>query len=435
MQAIAHWNPEDPAFWQSRGRRVAARNAWISGAALLVAYAVWMLWPALAAQLPAAGFRYTLNQRCWLAAVPALSGATLRLFFAFGVPAFGGRRWTAMTMAGLLLPVAGTALAVQDPSTPFEVMLGLALLCGLGGASFASTMAHIADLYPGERVGGPLSLNAGLGNVGLVLAQLAVPLAVAAAPLALGHAALLWMPLIAAAAAAAWFGMDDLAGRRNAFAEQAVIVLRRHNWLMSWLYLGSFGSFLGYTAAFPLLLPASFPGLDPLPLVWLGPLLGAALRPLGARLGERLGGARVTLWSFAALAAGTLGAIAAVHAGRPGLFVAAFGLLFAAAGVGCGSTFGMIPRLFAAPPDAAAALTPAEATRERHAGQVEARAALGFASAVGAYGGFVIPKALGSSLQSTGSPEAALWVFLAFYLSCLAITWWHYARRYAPMPC
>ncbi len=449
VQAIPRWNPEDPVFWKNRGRRVATRNAWISGAALVVAYAVWMLWPALVAWLPGAGFHFSVNQLFWLAAAPALSGATLRLFFAFGVPAFGGRRWTTMTMAGLMLPVLGTGLALQDLSTRYESLLALALLCGLGGASFASTMAHISSLYPSERVGTPLGLNAGLGNLGLAVVHGLVPLALAhglvgtplagpgGMPLWLGDAALAWLPLVALAALAAWFGMDDLAQLRSGFAEQAVIVLRKHNWLMSWLYLGSFGSFLGFTAAFPLLLSSQYPGLDAMAMAWAGPLAGAAMRPLGGWLSDRHGGARVTLWCFGAMVLATLLVIAGLPAagGHAGSFIAGFAGLFAATGIACGSTFRMIPRIFVRTVAPSNELTPTELARARHAGHVEAGAALGFCSALGAYGGFVIPKVLGSSLAWTGTAEAALWLFLAFYVSCLAITWWHYARRFAPMPC
>lgn len=432
VPAIAHWNPEDPAFWRDSGRRIAARNLWISVAALTLSFAVWMLWSAVVVHLPAAGFRYSTNQLFWLAAAPALCGATLRLVYAFGVPLLGGRRWTALSTAVLALPCLGTGIAVQDPATPYEAMLALSLLCGLGGASFASSMAHISYLYPKRRLGFALGLNAGLGNLGLALVQFVVPMAVATgfvgapqaaaggAPVWLQNAGFVWLPFVALVALAAWFGMDDLAEVHSGFAEQAVIVLRPHTWRMSWLYIGTFGSFVGYTAAFPLLMHSEFPALDPAALAWAGPLTGALLRPLGGWLSDRAGGARVTFWVFAAM----LGALPLAMQGLPGAdggrgpapFVAAFALLFAAAGIGCGSTFRMIPRIFA---------------RSR----VEAAAALGFCGALGAYGGFVIPKSFGTSIALTGSPDAALWLFVAFYASCLAITWWHYARRFAPMPC
>jgi NNP family nitrate/nitrite transporter-like MFS transporter len=240
-----------------------------------------------------------------------------------------------------------------------------------------------------------------------------VPVVIAGGALHL--AGFVWAPLIVLCSAAVWFGMNDLAQARGSFAEQAVIFRRKHNWLMCWLYGGCFGSFIGFAAAMPLLLQQAFPQHgDLLFAMWLGPLVGALMRPLGGWLADRHGGARVTLWTFAAMSVG----IAALIAGLPGRFalvVGALALLFVAAGIGNGSTFRMIPVIFG--------------------GGKEAAAVLGFSSAVGAYGGFFIPKALGTAVSLSGQPHAALWVFLAFYLSCLAITWWYYARRFAPMPC
>lgn len=470
MHSATRWIPEDEAFWRAHGQRVASRNLWLSIPALMLALAVWMLWSVLVVHLPAAGFRYNANQLFWLAALPALVGATLRVFYAFAVPLVGGRRWTALATASLIVPTLGIGLAVQDPQTPYTVMVVLALLCGLGGANFASSMAHISFFYPQAHKGYALGMNAGLGNLGVPLVQLAVPLAITAgvfgalggppqpgpdgAPMWLQNAGYVWVPLIAASALACWFGMDDLAEARAGIAEQAVIFARRHNWLLCWLHLGTFGSFVGYAAALPLLLQHQFPGTDTMPWVWLGPLAGALARMLGGWLADRLGGARVTLWAFGAMTLGVLAVlanlppVAATPAGDAAAmpsaasssslagFLAASLLLFVAAGVGNGSTFRMIPVVFVAERRRAArgrgALAQEQALRD---GNTEAAAALGFASAVGAYGGFVIPKACGSSIALTGGPGAALLTFVGFYLSCIAITWWHYGRRFAPARC
>ncbi|HET9823086.1 MAG TPA: NarK family nitrate/nitrite MFS transporter [Burkholderiaceae bacterium] len=451
---IAHWNPEDPAFWTRSGQRIATRNLWLSIPALMLAFAVWMVWSVVVVNLPRVGFHYTTNQLFWLAALPALCGATLRVFYAFAVPVFGGRRWTALATVSLLLPALGIGMAVRNPDTPYETMVLLALLCGLGGGNFASSMAHISFFYPERRKGYALGMNAGLGNLGVSLAQLVVPLvvgvgcfgALGGAPqrtpegeLWLQNAGFVWVPLIAACALAAWFGMDDLAEAKAGFAEQAVIFRRKHNWLMCWLYIGTFGSFIGHAAGAPLLLHSQFPRVDLLQVAWLGPLLGALARPLGGWLADRLGGARVTLWSFVAMAAAVATMLYGLpRDGRPGQLdslLAATAALFVAAGLGNGSLFRMIPIVFLTERRRAAGLADAaqeEATRE---GNLEAAAVLGFASAIGAYGGFFIPKSYGTSIALTGGPEAALVVFLVFYLSCIAITWWHYARRFAPMPC
>ena len=178
MPVVHEWNPEDRRFWAAKGRAVAARNLGLSVASLVLSFAVWMLWSVVVVHLPAAGFRYSTNQLFWLAALPALCGATLRIFYAFAVPVLGGRRFTVLATASLLLPAVGLGLAVQDPGTPFEWMVVLALLCGLGGGNFASSMANISFFYPNERKGYALGLNAGLGHLGLALAQWLVPLAI-----------------------------------------------------------------------------------------------------------------------------------------------------------------------------------------------------------------------------------------------------------------
>jgi MFS transporter, NNP family, nitrate/nitrite transporter len=460
MTIIQDWNPEDRGFWDRRGHAVARRNLWLSIPALALAFAVWMLWSVVVVHLPAAGFRYSTNQLFWLTALPALCGATLRIFYAFAVPMIGGRRFTTLATASLLLPAVGIGLAVQDPNTPFEWMVVLALLCGLGGGNFASSMANISFFFPSGRQGTALGLNAGLGHLGVALVQMLVPLAISAGvfgvfagpaqstaqgPMWLQNAGFIWLPLILASTAAAWFGMDDLADKHAGMAEQAVIFTRKHNWLMCWLYLGTFGSFIGFAASLPMLAQSQFQRADALHLVWLGPLIGAVLRPLGGWMADRWGGARVTFWIFVAMALAAALALLCLPAtaitkqpGQGGHFIgflAAFGVLFAASGIGNGSTFRMISSLFIAERMRRAEDLPSAQALAAKEGAVEAAAALGFASAIGAYGGFFIPKSVGSSLAMTGSASAALAMFVVFYLSCIALTWWAYSRRNAPYPC
>ena len=456
---IAHWNPEDPAFWERTGSAVARRNLWISIPALTLAFAVWMVWSVVVVNLPSVGFRFSTNQLFWLASLPALCGATLRIFYSFAVPIFGGRRWTAISTASLLLPALGIGFAVQDPTVPYEVFVVLALLCGFGGGNFASSMANISFFYPKARKGTALGLNAGLGNLGVSIVQFVVPLVITAGvfgalggepqlvskagvetPMWLQNAGFVWVPFIAVCAVAAWFGMNDLSEAKASFAEQAVIFKRKHNWLMCWLYIGTFGSFIGYSAGFPLLIKSQFPGVDALAYAWLGPLVGALVRPVGGWLSDQLGGARVTFWTFIAMGAGVVGVLQFLpvngQGGSFGGFLAAFLALFAASGVGNGSTFRMIPIIFLTERQRAAqgqgAAVEASAVRDANK---EAAAVLGFSSAVGAYGGFFIPKSYGTSIALTGGPAGALYVFLAFYVTCVAVTWWYYSRRNAPMPC
>ncbi|WP_305825478.1 NarK family nitrate/nitrite MFS transporter [Massilia brevitalea] len=453
---ISTWEPEVPAFWQSRGKSTANRNLWISIPALMLAFAIWMVWSVVVVNLPAIGFKYSTNQLFWLAAVPGLSGATLRIFYSFMVPIFGGRKWTAISTASLMIPALGIGFAVQDPNTSYPTMLVLSLLCGFGGGNFASSMSNISFFFPKAQKGYALGMNAGLGNLGVSAVQFVVPLVITAAVFGgepqtwvkaaqtkqvwLQNAGFIWVPFILLSALAAWFGMNDLASAKASFSEQAVIFKRKHNWLMCWLYIGTFGSFIGYSAAFPLLTSTLFPDVNPLQYAFVGPLVSALARVAGGWISDKLGGARVTVWTFAAMIVAVLGVLHFLPgAGNPGNFAGFFGMflvLFACTGVGNASTFRMIPVIFltlhqrasAGQPEAVKAQAIASANKE-------AAAVLGFTSAIAAYGAFFIPKSYGTSIALTGSANAALWCFIGFYVSCIAVTWWFYSRKGAEMPC
>ncbi|MFZ0266064.1 MFS transporter [Caulobacter sp.] len=447
---LTDWRPEDADFWRASGKAVARRNLWISVPNLLLAFSVWMVWSMVIAKLKLVGFKFTTEQLFWLAALPALSGATLRIFYSFMVPIFGGRRWTALATLSLLIPAIGIGLVVQDPTTPYGVFVGLALACGLGGGNFASSMANISFFFPKSEKGAALGLNAGFGNLGVSVMQFLVPVVIGLAlfgPLAgapqtivdhgvtkhiwLQNAAYVWVPFIVAAAVAAWFGMNDIASARASFADQAVIFSRKHNWIMCWLYLGTFGSFLGFSAAFPLLTKTLFPDINVLQLAFLGPLIGAGSRALTGGVSDRFGGDRVTQWSFLALAVGVLGVLAGVGAygAAPSfpIFFASFLWLFFWTGVGNASTFQMIPTIVRA--DMPRLMPQATAEASQRAAEMESAAIVGFTSAIAAFGGFFIPKAFGDSLKATGNPQIALYVFLGFYVSCVIVNWAFYARK------
>jgi NNP family nitrate/nitrite transporter-like MFS transporter len=452
---LHQWYPEDPQFWASKGRRIARRNLWISIPNLFLAFAVWSLWSILVVKLPQLGFSYTPNQLFWLAALPALSGATLRIFYSFMVPAFGGRRWTAISTASLLLPCLWLGVALQNTETSYLVMLILALLCGFGGGNFASSMANISFFFPRAEKGGALGMNAGLGNLGVSAAQLLAPLIIAGSVfgslggegtlatsgpqagqlLWLQNAALIWVPFIVIGAVAAWFGMNDIASAKSSFSEQAVIFTRKHTWLMCWLYLGAFGSFIGFAAGFPLLSGMLFPDVNAMHYAFVGPLLGALARPMGGVVADKLGGARVTLWVFIVMIVGVIGVLQFLpndeSAGHFGGFFSMFLLLFVAAGIANGSTFRMVPVMFLSLRQRVLGATE-QANIE---GNREAAAVIGFISAIAAYGGFFIPRAYGMSFELTGSVGAALMAFIVFYVSCVLLTWWYYARQNAEVPC
>lgn len=455
---LTRWEPENPAFWQQEGRAVARRNLWISIPALTLAFAVWMVWSVVVVNLPNVGFRFSTDQLFWLAALPALSGATLRIFYSFLVPIVGGRRWTAISTASLLIPALGIGLAVQDPDTSFPVMLLLALLCGFGGGNFSSSMANISFFYPKAEKGYALGMNAGLGNLGVSLMQFVVPLVITLGLFgALGgeaqqwvkgdevrqvwlqNAGFVWVPFILLASVAAWFGMNDIADARASFSEQAVIFRRAHNWIMCWLYLGTFGSFIGFSAGLAMLIKAQFPEVNPTQYAFIGPLVGALVRPAGGWLADKVGGARVTFWTFLLMIFAVFGVMFFLPGNGQGSFsgfLAMFIALFALSGIGNGSTFRMIPVIFLSERLRAAEGQGEAAQRQARAdGARESAAVLGFSAAIGAYGGFFIPKSFGSSIALTGSVDAALWAFIAFYVSCLVVTWWYYSRRNAPMPC
>ena len=456
-RVISDWQPEDADYWHHTGHRIATRNLAISIPALLLAFAVWVLFSAVSISLPRIGFGFSTDQLFWLVALPSLSGATLRIFYSFVIPIFGGRRWTALSTATLLLPTIWLGFAVQDPATPFWVFVVIAILCGFGGANFSSSMSNISFFYPKQRQGMALGLNAGLGNVGVSVAQLVVPLVItvglfgalggAAQPLADGGGALflqnagfIWVPFIVVAAFAAWFGMNDLTSARSSFAEQSVIFRRKHNWLMCWLYIGTFGSYIGFSAGFPMLVKSQFPDVNPMTYAFIGPLLGALMRSVGGSLADRFGGARLTFWVFALMVVAVFGVLRFLpHGGQGGNFTGflfSFMALFVLSGIGNGTTFRMIPVIFRTLHERLSASADANGRQAAmHQASIESAAVVGFSGAIGAYGGFFIPKSYGSSITLTGSPDMALYGFIAFYITCLAVTWWWYYRRGAEAPC
>jgi MFS transporter, NNP family, nitrate/nitrite transporter len=457
---LVDWRPDDEDFWATTGRRIAHRNLWLSMPALLLAFAVWVVWSVIVVELPRIGFTFTTNQLFWLAALPGLSGALFRALYSFVVPIFGGRNWTVFSTMLLLLPTLWIGYAVQDPSTNYAVFAAIALLCGLGAGNFSSSMANISFFYPKRLQGTALGLNAGVGNLGVGLAQLIAPIAIyGGALLILGgsaqsrvdqgvttqvwlqNAGFIWVPFIVLATVAAWFGMDNIATLRAGFAEQVAIIKHKHQWLMSWLYTGTFGSFIGLAAGFPMLVNTEFPAVDAFKFAFIGPLLAAIVRPIGGWLADREGGARITLWSFVVMAAASLSAILFLSTANGGGnvrgFVLMFMILFLAAGIGNGTTMRMIPIIFRTLRERGVSDHNDAATLEqaRREGSTEGAAAVGFSSAVAAFGGFFIPIACGASISLTGSPQGALIFFSVFYVSCVVVTWRWYSRQGAEVAC
>jgi NNP family nitrate/nitrite transporter-like MFS transporter len=344
--------------------------------------------------------------------VPSLVGATLRIPYTFAVPVFGGRNWTIVSALLLLLPTGALILTVGDPTTPFPVLLGAAALAGLGGGNFASSMANISFFFPEKEKGAALGWNAAGGNIGTAAVQLAVPLViVAGAGVALDRAGLIFIPFILLAAFLAWRWMDNLSSAKADPRSFAVAVHHKHTWVISFIYIGTFGSFIGYAGAFPTLLAAQFPEVA-IPLAFLGALVGSVARPLGGILADRVGGAVVTIGAFAVMALGAVGAVLALGSGSFPLFFGSFLGLFVATGVGNGSVYRMIPAVFRASGGTAKA----------------AAGCIGIAGAIGAFGGFLIPRGFALSTTVAGSIVPALWLFIGVYVVMALVCWLVYGR-------
>ncbi|MFG1707872.1 MFS transporter [Nonomuraea sp. M3C6] len=418
---IADWHPDDPAFWESSGKHVARRNLIFSIVAEHLGFTVWTLWSIVATKMGA--YEFTTDQLFWLVALPNLIGSVLRVPYTFGPARFGGRNFTVVSALLLLIPAVLLGVAVRDPGTPYWLFLVIAALAGVGGGNFASSMANITYFYPRNKQGIALGLNAAGGNVGVSSVQLVMPLVIGS--LGLAAAGWFWIPFIVVAGACAWFFMDNLTSAKADAREQLTVAGKAQTWIMSFLYIGTFGSFIGYSTAFPLLSKSLFPEAPFAAVAFAGPLVGSLIRPVGGWLADRLGGAPVTLWNFAAMGGGVLLVWTASTSGNFWLFFLAFQLLFLTSGIGNGSTYRMIPAIF----QAKAVAERGEGEEALLYGKRQASAAIGIISAVGALGGFLINRAFGMSFAAAGTPAPAFLAFALFYLACLALTWWCYTRK------
>jgi NNP family nitrate/nitrite transporter-like MFS transporter len=391
-----------------------------------IGFSVWSMFSVLALFM---GPEYGIDPagKFFLVAVASLVGAVLRVPYGFAVARFGGRNWTIFS-AGLLLVPTTALLIVMHPGTSYTTFMAVAILTGVGGANFASSMTNINNFYPLRLKGWALGMNAGGGNIGVAVVQL-LGLAVIGV-VGAGHPRALlsvYIPLIVVATVLSARYMDNLGPVRNDTGAAKEAVKEGHTWIMSFLYIGTFGSFIGYSFAFGLVLQNQF-GRTPLQaasLTFIGPLLGSLIRPVGGQLADRLGGAKVTLWNFGlmALAAGGV-VIASVQESLP-LFIGAFIALFILTGVGNGSTYKMIPGIFRAKA-AAKGMTGEDAAvyARRLSG-----ASMSLIGAVGALGGLGINLSLRQSFLSVGSGTGAFIAFLVYYGVCFMVTWAVYLRR------
>jgi len=526
-QGLEDWDPENKKQWESWGKKIAFRNLWISIPSLLCGFAVWLYWGIITVQMLNLGFPFAKSDLFSLMAIAGLSGATLRIPSTFFIRLAGGRNTIFLTTAMLIMPAIGAGFALQDPNTPLWVFQVLALLSGLGGGNFASSMSNISFFFPKKMQGLSLGLNAGLGNFGVTTMQILIPLAMtfgifggdamilqstsgtligkipAGTETYIQNAGYLWLVFLIPLSIAAWLGMDNIkakhvspnlgappmaffqiivmlaiglavaafglwlmlpeAANGSGFGISKYIVIpiviaatvmllkmlpgsigeslkrqyqifkHSHTWVMTVIYTMTFGSFIGFAASFPLAIKVIFGfqhvmdangvmthdlanpnGPSALMYAWMGPFIGALIRPAGGWISDRLGGAFVTQICSVVMIGSALGVAyymkLAYGSATPEVyftpFLLLFLLLFAATGIGNGSTFRTIAVVF----------------NKEQAGPV-----LGWTSAVAAYGAFIIPKVLGEQIKLT-TPEVALYGFAAFYMVCLVLNWFAYLR-------
>lgn len=430
-RSVDEWRPEDPDFWRRTGARVARRNLAHSVLTEHIGFSVFSMWAVLVLFL---GPAYGVDPagKFVLTAVPTAVGSVLRLPYTFAVARLGGRNWTIVSAAALLVPTALAAVLVR-PGVSYTTLVVLAALAGLGGGNFASSMANVNAFYPQRLKGRALGINAGGGNIGTATVQLVGLLVLATAGAA--HPRLLpviYLPLILLAAVGAVFRMDNLRAVRGERRAVREIARLPHTWVMSLLYVGTFGSFIGFGFAFGQVLQVQFHAQFDTPLkaaylTFIGPMAGSLARPLGGWAADRLGGARVTLWTFAAMATGALVVLLASLHDSLGLFLTGFVALFVLSGVGNGATYKMIPAVFQATARAEEAAGVSVERARRAAGR-RTSALIGLAGAVGAFGGVLVNIAFRQTFLSADNGDPAYLAFLGYYGLCLSLTWWVYLR-------
>ncbi|MEV0223993.1 nitrate/nitrite transporter [Streptomyces sp. NPDC050704] len=427
---IEHWDPEDEAFWNETGEKVAKRNLLFSVLSEHIGFSIWTMWSVLVLFM---GPEYGLTpaDKFMLTSMVTLVGAVVRVPYTFAVAIFGGRNWTIVSAALLLVPTVA-AFTVMEPGTSYSTFMLVGLLAGIGGGNFASSMTNINAFFPLRKKGWALGLNAGGGNIGVPVIQLAALAVIGASG---GPRVLLgiYIPLIVVAAVLAAIYMDNISSVKNDTGAAKDAARDGHTWIMSFLYIGTFGSFIGYSFAFGQVLQNQF-GRTPLEaayVTFIGPLLGSLIRPVGGWMADKYGGAKITLWNFVAMGAATGVIIVASMQKSLALFTVAFIALFVLTGLGNGSTYKMIPGIFQAKAVAKGLSGEAAAAYGRRL----SGASMGLIGAVGALGGVGINLAFRQSFLSYGSGTGAFVAFLAFYAVCFVVTWAVYLRRpAAPQP-
>ena len=416
--------------------KLAWQTLWVTTFSLTLAFSTWFLVSAIAPKLQGAGFQLSKEQLYWLTSMPGLSAGILRIIWTFLPPIVGTRRLVSGSTLLLLIPLTGWYFALQDPSTPFAVLLGLAFLAGLGGANFSGFMPSTSYFFPKSKQGTVLGIQAGIGNFGVSLAQLLTPwlisfgvigsslvfakknaegVLISSSNVWLHNAPLFYIPLVVIGAALAWFFLKSVPVKAT-IMQQKDIFADKHTYIMTALYMMTFGTFSGYAAQFGLLIKNQFGVFDnppdPLKYAFLGALVGSIARIIGGPLADKFGGAFITNISGIGLIASiTVSSTVVMPTASDQFTLFLWGSLslFFFAGLGNASTFKQIPMIF----------------QQRQAGGV-----IGFTAAIGAFGPFI-----GGVALVLVTPKQFFYVSALFFLICLILNYWFYLRKSAERHC
>ncbi|MQY20463.1 Nitrate/nitrite transporter NarK [Nocardia sp. RB20] len=444
---IENWDAEDVEAWESGGKDIAKRNLWWSVFAEHVGFSVWSIWSVMVLFMPTDKFGIDPAGKFFLGAVPTLVGGFLRIPYTVATARFGGRNWTIFSAVMLLIPTLLTLYFINQPGTSYTTFMIVAALAGFGGGNFASSMTNINAFYPQRLKGWALGMNAGGGNLGVPLIQLVGLAVIATVGNAYGNASivcLVYLVLIALAGVGAALYMDNLRNQKADMSYMITSLKVPQSWAIAFLYIGTFGSFIGFSFAFGQVLQISFKAggesathatLHAAQIAFIGPLLGSFMRPYGGKWSDRFGGSKVTLYTFlgmivAAVVVSIAGMIGDKHHGVPTggamiALIAGFIALFLLSGVGNGSVTKIIPSVF----DAKSKSLQADPATQAAWSQNTSGALIGFVGAVGALGGVAINLVFRSSYASTNSATTAFWVFMGFYVVCALVVSLVFLRR------
>lgn len=439
---LKRWEPEDAQFWEETGEKIARRTLTVTTIALVLSFTTWFLMSAIVVRLPSIGFTYTDMQLFWLAAMPGLAGGTLRILNTFLIPIFGTRHVIAISTLLKLFPIIGIGLAVLNPQTPFWLFLILAFSAGLGGGDFSSYMPSTSLFFPKRLQGTALGIQAGIGNFGVSIVQFVTPWIIRFAifgALAGGYlvftkgevtqniwlqnSAFIYAPLLIVVAILAWVYLRSVPVRAS-LKEQFDIFKNKHTWLCTITYMMTFGSFSGYSAAFPLMIATIYGGFpdapDPLKFAFLGPMVGSLIRVVWGPLTDKWGGAIFTTLAGVTMIASIIlmlvkGLFTPTSLDQFPLFVALMLVIFLASGIGNAATFRQYPIIFA------------------HSAR-QGAGVLGWTAAIAAYGPFIWATLIGLAITRTGSPIPFFYGIAAYYLIATFINWYYYQRKGCERP-